>query len=136
MYGAYWLNGSKSKDFTIEYAKLIEPRIEGFARGTQRLALSREVVKVLASLIEFIPGMRVAVLSALGVSTSNSIPDEKEAALEAEENFVAAIKEDVDSIILPIYSLLNLSERKYHDLIDNWGNTFNADGEKTQSFSL
>ena len=80
--------------------------------------------------------MRVAVLSALGVSTSTSSPGDKEAALEAEENFVAAIKEDVDSIILPIYSLLNLSERKYHDLIDNWGNTFNADGEKTQSFSL
>jgi hypothetical protein len=76
--------------------------------------------------------MREAVLSTLGVtSPSTSSPCCKEAAHQAGENVLTAIKEHMDAIVVPIYSLLDLSERKYQDINYYWGHTFHDDGEKT-----
>jgi hypothetical protein len=133
MYGEEWLNGSNLKEITLREANFVEPRIQGFiASGTRRLPVLNEIVEAITSLILSIPGMREAIMSAIGVSSSSSSnPCCAKAAFQAEENVVTAIKEHMDAIAVPLYSILNLSERKYQDLIDYLGHKFDDGGDKT-----
>ena len=130
MYGAAWLGTSGRMDGIVERAVVIQPKIEGFEpRVGKRLATSEDVMQVLASVIQSIPGMWSALKSAANIRTgpATSIPDDDDepkcrccarAAAEAESDTVDAIKAHMDTISVPLYSLLNLTERRYQDLID------------------
>ena len=70
MYGVEWLTGPNLNVYTLEEAKLVEPRIEGFlASGARRLHFLSEIVQEIAKLIHTNPRMREVILLALGVTS-------------------------------------------------------------------
>ena len=127
--------------------------IEGFAPTGEhgrrlRAATSADTIKVLASFIVSIPGLKKALWAAVAAETyddNDSSDDGRggeeplnpccvEATKMAEENAAGFIKKHMDQIAVPLYSLLNLTERKYQDLVDYWGNSFDENGKKHPFF--
>ena len=143
MYGEAWLNGARGKEEAVQRATQIQPSIEGFNRANKRLPSSEEVTQVLASVIHSIPGLWRALKSTAAISAGRVVAEHNEdeecaccakAVENAEIDTVAAIKEHMDEIAVPLYSLLNLTERRYQDLITYWSNVWDEQGERKPFF--
>ena len=141
MYGTNWLGDSQTigKEESLQRAARIQPQIENFhPTFGKRLPSADEVTQVIASLISSIPGLWQALQGAANLGTDpnqDGVPACcAKAAMQAEEDTASAIKKHMDEIAVPLYSLLNLTERRYQDLINYWSNVFSEAGEKTPFF--